>query len=302
MATTNDNETSPLGFDPVEVAAAALTPDPSSGDVPEPDEHPTHVTPRPDPADAALAGSEQAWSDDILPVSDGGRRARREAASAHDDPRTARSPLGRVVLPLALVLVALVALVAAWNHLQNKDDAAVAGGPAVPSGTVTAPSDPGTPAASTTPSVTASTVPSASASGPIAPSDGVSGTAPAVSDGASTTPSTTPSTAPSASASTSTVARPIDRSVPVVVLNATSRAGLAGKVAAQLRAKGWTVTSVGNWSKGGITKTTVYLNGHLNAQATMLKDFPAAKGPVLMPLPSMPKLRMVVVVGDDYPA
>jgi len=298
MATTSDHETSPLGFDPVEVAAAALTPDPPSGDVPAPDEHPTLVTPRPDPADAAA--SEQAWSDDILPASDGGRRARREAAEAEHEPRPARSPLGRVVLPLALVLVALVALIAAWNHLQSKDAAAVAGGPAVPSGTVTAPSDPGTPAASTTPSATASTVPSASASGPIAPSDGASATAPAVSDGATTTPST--STAPSASASTSTVARPIDRRVPVVVLNATSRAGLAGKVAAKLRAKGWTVTSVGNWTKGGIPKTTVYLNGHLNAQATMLKDFPAAKGPVLMPLPGMPNLRMIVVVGDDYPA
>jgi hypothetical protein len=34
----------------------------------------------------------------------------------------------------------------------------------------------------------------------------------------------------------------------------------------------------------------------------MLKDFPAAKGPVLMPLPGMPNLRMIVVVGDDYPA
>jgi hypothetical protein len=289
MATTSDHETGPLGFDPVEVAAAAPTPDPSSGDLPEPDEHPTLVTPRPDPADAAPSAPEQAWSDDILPVPDGGRRARREAAEAHD-PRPARSPLGRVVLPLALVLVALVALVAAWNHLQNKDDASLTGGPAVSNGTVTAPS------------VTASTVPTTSASGRIAPSDGVSGTAPAVSDGATTTSSTTPSTAPSTSASPSTIARPIDRSVPVVVLNATSRTGLAGKVAAQLRAKGWTVTSVGNWSKGGITKTTVYLNGHLNAQATIRKDLPAAKGPVLMPLPSMPKLRMVVVVGDDYPA
>ena len=62
------------------------------------------------------------------------------------------------------------------------------------------------------------------------------------------------------------------------------------------------MTSVGNWTRGGIDATTVYLNGHLNAQATMRKDFPYAKGSILQPLAGMPKLHMIVVVGNDYPA
>ena len=290
MATTSDHETSPLGFDPVEVAAAAMVSDPGA----VPDEHDTVITPRPETGAPA-------YTDDVLPP-DGGRRARREAVEAKRLPLATPSPLGRWVIPIALVLIAAVGLVAGWAHYRSNADTSASGGPALPSGSVTTADDGATPAASTTPS----TLPSAT--GPVAPSDSAGGVVPgasvsgtpaaSTSPSASSKPSSKPSSTPSASA---TAARPIDRSVPVVVLNATSRPGLASKVAAQLRAKGWTVTSVGNWTRGGIPKTTVFLNGHLNAQATIRKDFPYATGPILMPLAAMPHLRMIVVVGDDYP-
>ncbi len=90
--------------------------------------------------------------------------------------------------------------------------------------------------------------------------------------------------------------------MPVVVLNGTSRPGLAAKVAAKLRAEGWKVTSVGNWGKGAVAATTIYLNGHVAARDTMIKDLPAADGRVELPVAGMPKLRLVVVVGKDYPA
>jgi hypothetical protein len=281
MATTNDNETSPLGFDPVEVAAAAMVPDPDAAT----DEHDTVVTPRPEPAAPVFA-------DDVLPA-DGGRRARREATTAQRLPLTTPSPLGRLVIPIALVLIAAIGLLAAWTHYQSSDDPNAGGGPAVPSGAVTIPGDGATAVPSTSPSAitspTASTLPSASATTTASATGGAVPTASA---------SHSPSTSPSSSASTD---RPIDRKVPVVVLNATGRPGLAAKVAAQLRAKGWNVTSVGNWTRGGIAKTTIYLNGHLDAQATIRKDFRYATGPILLPLASMPHLRMIVVVGDDYP-
>lgn len=283
MATTNDNETSPLGFDPVEVAAAAMVPDPGAA----PDEHDTVVTPRPEPAAPAFA-------DDILPA-DGGRRARREATAVQRLPLTTPSPLGRLVIPIALVLLAAIGLLAAWTHYQSGGSANTGSGPALPTGAVTLPGDGATAVPSTSPSAvsspTASTRPSASHSPSVSPS-ATGGATPSAS--ASHSPSTTPS-------ASATTVRPIDRRVPVVVLNATGRPGLAAKVAAQLRAKGWNVTSVGNWTHGGITKTTIYLNGHLDAQATIRKDFPYATGPILLPLASMPHLRMIVVVGDDYP-
>ncbi len=47
------------------------------------------------------------------------------------------------------------------------------------------------------------------------------------------------------------------RDVEVVVLNQTSRGGLAGSVAEELRDKGWTVPAVGNF-RGIVPATTVY--------------------------------------------
>ena len=219
---------------------------------------------------------------DVLPAPlPGGRLARRRAeeeARRAEEPTGAKAVVtggpsapGRAIIPVALALVSAVALAAAWLHLES-DRAAQTGSPA--------------PSAS------------ASASASSSPS-------------ASPTPSSSPSASPTATATPTAVASPtsttkpaatVDRSVPVVVLNATSRPGLAAKVAASLRAQGWKVTSVGNWSRGGVDATTIFLNGHVDARATIIKDFPAADGRVELPVAGMPKQRMVIVLGKDYPA
>ena len=227
---------------------------------------------------------------DVLPAPPaGGRLARRRA---EEEARKAEAPTGakaamtggpsapgRAIIPLALAVVSALALAAAWLHLQSeRADSSSAPVPVVSSSPSAGSPKPSSSAAS--PSSSPSTSPSAS-------------------------PKPSPSSTPSAVASPTSSAAPatkIDRSVPVVVLNATNRPGLAKEVAAKLERLGWNVTSVGNWSKGGIAATTIYLNGHVDARGTIIKDLPAADGRVDLPLPGMPKQRMVIVIGKDYPA
>lgn len=223
---------------------------------------------------------------DVLPAPvAGGRLARRRA---EEEARRAEAPTGakaavtggpsgpaRAIIPLALAVVSVIALAAAWMHLQS-DRADQTSSPA--------------PAASSTASPQPSSSPSST---------------PSSSPSASTSPKPSPSSTPSTAVSPTTSAPPVtkvDRSVPVVVLNATNRPGLAKEVAAKLERLGWKVTSVGNWTKGGISATTIFLNGHVAARDTIIKDFPAAEGRVDLPLPGMPKQRMVIVIGKDYPA
>jgi hypothetical protein len=92
----------------------------------------------------------------------------------------------------------------------------------------------------------------------------------------------------------------VDRSVRLVVLNATARTGLAAKVAARLRALGWKVVSVGNYRRHDVGQTTVFGNGYVDATATLMRDLPAAD--VHLPRRvTMRPLALTVVVGPDYP-
>ncbi|MFN8168936.1 MAG: LytR C-terminal domain-containing protein [Candidatus Nanopelagicales bacterium] len=116
-------------------------------------------------------------------------------------------------------------------------------------------------------------------------------------------PSASSSAAPSSSGSASpqpTAVPVADRSVPVVVLNATKRTGLAAAVAKQLRAKGWDVVSVANWRGREVRLTTVFVTGNKEAAATMRRDVPAANG-TLPTWSGMSRNRVVLVVADDYP-
>jgi hypothetical protein len=269
----------------------------------EADTQPTVITPFAQQPDSPVPGfvspdahPGDVHADDILPITaPGGRRSRREAADT--DPgdgstgvtyaphRTTPSPLGRLVVPIALALVSAVALFAAWTHLQDSSSTASlpvgAGGPSVSAPPVSAFSP--SPAASTSPSSAPSDSPSAAVS-----------TDPASSPAAS-------SPAPSSSPTTPPVLTSFDRNPPVIVLNATNRAGLASKVAAKLRAEGWTVVSVGNWRGAPVKGTTSYMIGHLKAAATMQHDLPTV---TLVDglLPGMKKLHLTLIVGDDYKA
>ena len=79
------------------------------------------------------------------------------------------------------------------------------------------------------------------------------------------------------------------REVEVVVLNQTSRSGLAGSVADQLRGKGWTVPAVGNF-RGIVPATTVYYPpaggrraGRSREPADVAADPAAVRQPVDVP-------------------
>ena len=275
MTTTSDRD----GRTPADPAG----PIPASPDLPsDTDDHPTVVlTPY---------GELPAYShDDVLPTAavGGGRRAARAAATPPPR-RTGPTPLGRVVLPAALAVVSGVALVFGWLTLQ--DHRAETAAQAQPTARI---STPAVPAPSVTPKAAVSSTPKAV----------VSSSPKAV---ASSTPAAVASSAPAASASgaapaasSSPVAAAVDRSVPVVVLNSTTRTGLAAKVAAQLRKDGWTVVSIGNY-RTRLAATTVFAEGHADAVATMRGDLPPADA-LKVPVGAMNPARITVVVGPDYP-
>lgn len=253
-----------------------------------------------------LTASSPAYnSDNVLPSVPPGRskaprRAKQAAATAaavdtgagatgprEPRPRTSGpSPLGRVVLPLVLAFVSAVALVAGWMHLQDTEASSASAPPVAPV-----------------------VVPSASASGgsngqssatPAASSSSVASQSPSSDAAAAESPSAVAS-APVVPVAPSSAASPVvDRSVPVVVLNSTSRTGLAAKVASALRRDGWTVVSVGNYRGGRLAVTTVYADGHANAVATMRDDLRGGDR-VRQPTGSMNPKRLTVVIGADYP-
>jgi hypothetical protein len=108
-------------------------------------------------------------------------------------------------------------------------------------------------------------------------------------------------TAPVTSAPVSTApARSTPRDVQVVVLNQTSRAGLASHVADALRGDGWTVAAVGNFH-GTVPATTVYYPpGEELAAQTAAEDLQAT--PRIRPrFGNLSTGRLTVVVTDSYP-
>lgn len=208
--------------------------------------------------------------EDVLPARPVGRRAKPPVEGTP-------SPLGRAVLPVILVLVAVVAVGAAWRQLNASDPSTVAG--PTPS-----------PSSSSSASGSASGSPSATSASPTTSPKPTKSSSPAPTSSATSTSSPTPSTAPVV----------IDRSVPVTVLNGTRRTGLAARVANELRSKGWTVVSIGNWRGGGVSTTTVFVNGRDDAAATMRRDLEAADA-TKAPIGAMRDNRITVVVMGDYP-
>jgi hypothetical protein len=131
--------------------------------------------------------------------------------------------------------------------------------------------------------------------------------APAPSATGTPTSTTKAPTKPSASSATSRTATATPKStakvgdLEVVVLNATSRKGLAGTVAKALRDKGWTVALISNFS-GNIPATTVYYPPGAQADAEA-----AAAGLPIEPrvrprFGNLSTTRLTVVVTDSYPS
>lgn len=193
----------------------------------------------------------------------------RRRAGAH---RTSRSILG-ALLPSALAVLAVAALVTSLAVWRGQD-------------------------ALQPPAAASSTGRQAigeAASPP--PGAGRSPTAGQTSPGRSGGPATTPGPAPA----DGQPADPGDFGVQVVVLNQTARSGLAGRVAAALREKGWPVPAVGNF-RGTVPSTTVYYPVGQRAAALALA------GSLPTPPRTRPRFgnlstsRLTVVVTADYPA
>ncbi len=106
----------------------------------------------------------------------------------------------------------------------------------------------------------------------------------------------TPVSSPSASSGPSSPGA----GVPVVVLNETTRVGLAGSVAGMLRGKGWTVIGVGNF-RGTVADTTVYYPpGQQAAAAALAADLPVPQR--LRPtFGNLDQTALTVVLTDNYP-
>jgi hypothetical protein len=89
--------------------------------------------------------------------------------------------------------------------------------------------------------------------------------------------------------------------ISIVVLNETTRSGLASTVAVQLRSKGWTVTGVGNF-RGVVSATTVYYPvGHAAAAQSAAKSLPTPPR-VLPRFGNLSTTRLTVVVAANYPS
>jgi cytoskeletal protein RodZ len=87
----------------------------------------------------------------------------------------------------------------------------------------------------------------------------------------------------------------------VVVLNATSRKGLAGTVAKTLRDKGWTVALISNFS-GNVPATTVYYPTGAQADAEAAAAGLATEPRVRPRFGNLSTTRLTVVVTDSYPS
>jgi cytoskeletal protein RodZ len=94
--------------------------------------------------------------------------------------------------------------------------------------------------------------------------------------------------------------RPADFAVEVVVLNQTSRAGLAGQVATRLRGEGWTVPAVGNF-RGVVPATTVYYPPGQEAAAQAAAESLPTTPRTRPRFGNLSTTRLTVVVTDTYP-
>jgi hypothetical protein len=123
--------------------------------------------------------------------------------------------------------------------------------------------------------------------------------APSTSATPSATPAVTATTTPAETSDAGT--RPADFAVEVVVLNQTSRAGLAGLVATRLRDKGWDVPVVGNFH-GVVPATTVYYPAGQEAAAQAAAESLPTTPRTRPRFGNLSTSRLTVVVTDSYPS
>jgi cytoskeletal protein RodZ len=144
--------------------------------------------------------------------------------------------------------------------------------------------------------------PSASASG-ASPTPNSTTTSPATTASETTTTNDPVTTTTSAATGHKTKTAPgaqLRASIAIVVLNQTGQAGLAATVATRLRAKGWTVSGVGNFH-GVVPATTVYYPVGQEAAATAAAKSLPTPPRVLPRFGNLSLTRLTVVVTSNYP-
>jgi hypothetical protein len=115
-----------------------------------------------------------------------------------------------------------------------------------------------------------------------------------------TSPAAPSSAAVPRSPSSSAPSPTVSKGPKIVVLNQSRRTGLAGRVAARLRAAGWTVSRTGDFA-GTVSTTTVYYPTGLAAAARRVAA--ALPGPprVKKRFASLSGNQLTVVLTSDYP-
>ena len=194
---------------------------------------------------------------------------------AHRTSRAASATL----LPSLLAILAVTSLITAlyvWRGEEARPPSAAASGSSQ------------TPHSSTTsPATTAADTATAT-------------TKPATSKPATTQPATTTTSAPTGHKTKRTPGAQLRASIEIVVLNQTGQAGLAATAATRLRAKGWTVDTVGNFH-GVVPATTVYYPVGQEAAATAAAKSLPTPPRVLPRFGNLSLTRLTVVVTSNYP-
>jgi cytoskeletal protein RodZ len=126
-------------------------------------------------------------------------------------------------------------------------------------------------------------------------------TATATTEPATTEPATTTTSAPTGHKTKRVPGAQLRASIEIVVLNQTGQAGLAATAATRLRAKGWTVNTVGNFH-GVVPATTVYYPVGQEAAATAAAKSLPTPPRVLPRFGNLSLTRLTVVVTSNYPA
>ena len=195
--------------------------------------------------------------------------------------RTRRSLLGSL-MPSVLAVDAVASLITALAVWQGEQP----GQPVADAAARTSSSPVTTPSARTDAAKAVSTPSSVTTSTPeTTPATEVEGTK------AEATPSSKPSSKPSS----------VDRTAyEVVVLNQSSRAGLAATVGQDLRDQGWTVPAVGNF-RGIVPSTTVYYPAGAETAALAVAGDLRSEPRIRPRFGNLSTTRLTVVVTTSYP-
>jgi LytR cell envelope-related transcriptional attenuator len=191
--------------------------------------------------------------------------------------RTRRSLLG-ALMPSVLAVAAVASLITALAVWQGEQP----GQPVADAAARTSSSPVATPSARTDAAKAVSTPSSVTTSTPeTTPATEVEGTK------AEATPSSKPSS--------------VDRTAyEVVVLNQSSRAGLAATVGQDLRDQGWTVPAVGNF-RGIVPSTTVYYPAGAETAALAVASDLRSEPRIRPRFGNLSTTRLTVVVTTSYP-